>query len=889
MWRRYQRLLGPDVPADVEDELAFHLEMRTRALVARGMEPEAARAEAVRRFGDLHRVRRECEEIGRGRVTRAQRGEWWGGVGQELRQALRGLLRKPASFVVTLLTLATGIGGVTAVFAVVDAVLLEPLPFRDPGSVVSVGHTTRDGALPNSAATEVVYEAASRSFESMALYEAGHANLSSSGMPPARVATAAASRTLFDVLGVAPALGRVFSPEEDRPGGPAVAILSHRLWAGRFGGAPEMVGRTVQVDGVSREVVGVMPRTFRFPTADADVWVPLQLDRTDLGGFRTPGIARLAPGVTADAAERELARILPTAAGVAPWLTPELLRSTGLRPDVHPYLDEVVGGVRTTLWIVFGMVGLVLLIACVNVANLLLVRAEGRRREIAVRTALGAGTRHLVQRFVAEAALLALAGTLLGIAWAEVALRLLARFRPATLPRAEEIGMDGTVLAFAGVVALLATLAFGLIPALRRDSTPLAVRLRGNDRGSSATRAAVVVRHGLVGVQMALAVMLVTGSGLMLRSFRELRRVELGFDGRSVLTFRISLPEADYPGAEDVARFHREMLERVRGLPGVQAAGAGSHLPLRGSDWAADPLRVEGSPVPSDRIPPVIEMRVATPGYFEALGVPLRDGRPLRDGDAVTRSGAVLVSEAVVRKSMGGTRALGRRVAHGLEARPWSRVVGVVGDVHGVSPLEAPMGAVYYPMLSGPGVGMDWLARSLSYAVRTRVPPLSLVPAIRRIARGLDASLPVAEVETMQAITDEATARSRFTMLLLLATATVGLFLGAVGLYGVISHVTQQRAREIGVRVALGAAPARVRWMVMRQGLAVSGLGIVAGLLGALLLGDLLRSILYDVSARDPVTLLGAAAVLWIVSALATWVPAHRASAADPVVALRSD
>ena len=875
------------VETELADEFRFHLEMEAERLTRAGL----PRAEAERRarlaFGGVE-GHKQTMRAGLG-VLQLERAR------NDLRVAVRRLRREPGFTAAAVLTLAIGIGGNAAVFSLVNGVLLRPLPYPDADRIVTIAHRSRGGdvpeRLPNASATHVVYEE-SRSFEAMALYMPEEANLTGDGVAPVRLAVVDATRSLFDVLRVPPALGRTFTAEEDAPGGPRAAILSHALWRQQFGGDSGIVGRTIVLDGVARTVVGVMPARFAFPTRDTQLWRPMRVDRADLSGFNTPGIGRLKPGVTPEAAERELTALLPRVVEVVDFLPAAVLASSGLRPDVHPYEEDVVGDTDTALWVLWAMIALVLLIACVNVAGLLLVRAEARRREVAMRIALGAGRGHLVAQSLAESAVLLALGTACGLALAWAALRALPGVAADVLPRLDEVRLDAAALAVTALVAGAAAVAFGVLPALRQSGTMPSAVLQGGVRATDG-RGTVRLRHLLVVAQVAMAAVLLVGSGLMLRSVAKLRAVDPGFAPSGVVTFRVALPVARYRESREVARLHDGLLARIRLLPGVRAAGATGRLPLTGRDILFDPLRVKGMPLPPDQLPPLAEMRIATPGYFEAMGIPLLEGRPPERGDWERQTGAVLVSERIARQVIRGRRAPGAQVAHGLAGvpgeSPWSEVVGVVGDVHSVSLQEPPMGAVYYAMVNRDGVDKDWMAWSMVYAVRADGSLSALLPAIRRIVHEADAELPIAEVRTLDDVVEAARAEMRFTMLGLSAAALVGVFLGAVGLYGVLSYLTALRTREIGVRLALGASPRSVRRMVLRHGVLVTVTGLALGLVAALALRRLATPLLFGVAPADPPTLLAAAVLLLLIGVVATWLPARRAARLDPVRALRSE
>ena len=876
------------VESELDEEMRFHLEMQADEHRRRGVPPEEARRRARLAFGSVE-AHKEHMRDGRG-VRGLERAAF------DLRFAIRQLRKTPGFTIAAVLTLALGIGGNAAVFSVVNGVLLRPLAYPEADRIVSIGHRTRGGdlpaRLPNSSAAHVVYEEGSRSFEAMALYTAEQGTLAGDDTPPEWVDVVWATRSLFDVLRVHPAIGRTFTADEDKPGGPRVVVIGHALWRQRFGGDQSIVGRRIRLDGVERTVVGVMPAGFAFPSPATQLWIPMRVDRNNLSGFHLPGIGRLREGVTPEEASRELAPLLPRVVSLVDFLSVQTLRDAGITPDVRPYLDEVVGKVRPVLWTLWAMVGLVLLIACANVASLLLVRAEARRREVALRVALGAERRHLLAQSLAESAMLLLFGSVMGGLLALAAVTALPKLAPALLPRLADIHVDGTVMAATTLVAAVIAIIFGVMPVARNRAGQL-LMLRAGDRSATPDRRSGRLRQIMVAAQVAMATVLLVGSGLVLRSFQKLRAVDPGFRPEGVLTFRIALPQATYRTPEDVARFHYAMLDRARALPGVTAAGATGRLPLAGVDIEADPVRVEHRAFAANALPPLAEMRVATPGYFEAMGIPKLAGRTLERSDTDRQTGAVLVTETVVRKLMESRQPVGSRVAHGLTGvrgeKPWSDVVGVVGDVRGVSLDKEPVGAVYYAMINRPGVDMEWLARSMVYVVRSSSPPGPLIASVRRELAQLDPRLPLADTRTLASVVADAQRGMRFSMIGFAVAATIGLFMGAIGLYGVLSYVTTQRTREIGVRMALGATASSVRLAMLRKGLGVSAVGLLAGLAAALLLRGLATPLLYGVTPTDPLTLLVVSLVLIVVGALAAWAPAHRAARLDPVIALRGE
>ena len=827
---------------------------------------------------------------------------WWkeggavmGTILQEARFAVRRFMRKPGFTLITVLTLALGMGANTAIFSVVDGVLLEPLPYPDEAELVSIQHDAPGldfFGMPSSTGLHVFYTQASASFDALALYSATTLTLTEDGAPE-RVAAAQATPTLFEVLQAEPILGRRFSEEEGIPDGPKVAVISDGLWAERFGRDPAVVGKTLQVAGVTVEILGVMPADFAFPNPDTRLWIPLRVDPAgaDFGGFNYPAIARLKDGVTPAAAQTDLNALVPRLSERFPILfTPEMIANSGIAVDVHPYVDDVVGEVRPVLLVLMATVGFVMLIACANVANLMLVRSEGRSKETAIRSAMGASGTHLLSGHFTESFILAAAGGALGILLAQAGLAALLSGGAQNIPRLEQVGIDPSVLAFTAAVIVLATLVFGVIPLLKGRSSSVADVIRDGTRGATPSRKGSRVRSLLVVSQVAFALILLVGSGLTLRSFVALQHVDPGFDQESVMTFRIPLPSSDYPTAVERAQFTAEFVDRLAAIPGVLSAGAVSHLPLSGAT-GMDPLLVEGGPMDPDKIPPIVMSRAATPSYFDALGIELVDGRMLNSSDVDQKSGAVLVSQRLVDKFFPGENPVGRRVAQGIPAEhdEWSTIVGVVRDVHNATLTDEPMAVVYYPLVQAEGVNRSWLTGNMGYTLKTSVPPTSIVPAMRQVLAQMDARLPLANVRTMEDRVRDARAPMAFTMLMLALAAGVGLLLGAIGLYGVISYVTAQRTKEIGVRLALGAEAGAVRGMIVRQGMAVTMVGLLAGLAGAYGLSRFMEALLFQIHANDPLTFGGVTITLLFVGLAATWIPAAKAAGADPVSALRSE
>jgi predicted permease len=712
------------------------------------------------------------------------------------------------------------------------------------------------------------------------------ATLTGDGGEPERVNVALATPDLFPVLRTEPLLGRGFSAEEIRDEADAVAVLSHAFWTSRYGGDPRVIGRTVLLDGTSRTGLGVMPPDFRFPDANVRFWVPLAFTPQDLqgrGNHSYSVVGRLRPGVTLASAEGELSALVEgfvadPSINFHDW-HPIYLRS--LRADL-------VGDVSRTLWIMMGAVGLVLVIACANVANLLLVRAEERRREMSVRAAMGAGRRPLASQLFTESLIVAGVGGLAGAAVAYLGVEALRSVAPADLPRLDEIRVDAAVLAFTTALTMGAGVLFGLVPALHAGRTDLQAVLREEGRSGTAGRARIRTRQLLVVLQTALAVVLLVAAGLLLQSFRSVITIDPGFRAERVLTARLTLPAASYPEDQDVVGFYDALLERVASLPGVTAAGAAQIPPLAGVVNATD-TEIEGWVDPGDAPRPISDAQAVTPGYFAALGIPLLEGRTFMSTDATNARLVAVVSETLAREYWPGRSALGGRIRLDWDDRqPFLEVVGVVADVRYERFDHPPLRGAFYrvhaqtPHTSGAPSGM-------TLTVRTVGEPTSLVSAVRREVYALDPSVPLYQVGTMERAVADATATPRLSMLLQTLFGLVALSLAAVGLYGVLAFAVARRTSEIGIRLALGAKQADVRRMVVRQGMVIVVGGLALGVGAALATSRILGSLLFGVSPRDPVTYATVVGVLLAVALLACWIPARRASGVDPAEALRSE
>ncbi len=815
------------------------------------------------------------------------------GLLNDLRYAIRGLVRYPAFTIVAVVTLALGIGANTAVFTLVDGVLLRPLPFQDPDELVSIEHLGREGQdqLPISDGLYLLYKEQAASLKGIAMAVPTEINILV-GDEPERVPIQVVTPGFFEVLGVSPGVGRGFLTEEELPGAEPVVVLSDGLWRGSFGGDPNAVGRTLEMNGVSHRIVGVMPGDFGYPDREARAWIPYEVDpaQAPLASFGAEGIGRIAAGNTVEGVYAELQGLISRLSELFPESgAPAFLEEVGLRAEIRPLKETLVGEVSTTLWILLGTVGFVLLIACANVANLLLVRAETRQRELALRLALGAGRREIVRYFMGESLLLAVLGGGLGVVVSSWAVGISTRFIPSDLPRMAEVGVDLRVLSFTAMISLGCAIFFGLFPLVRYGAEDLANQLKdGGGRGGTTGRRRHRLRNGLVVIQVAMALILLVGAGLMFRSFVALRAQDPGFEVENVLTARLSVPSAEIQDWRQTADFFRQLRERMGGQPGVVAVGFGQRAPLSGGAGFVT-IDVEDHPRGPEEMPIFSTQMLVGEGYFEVMGIQLRQGRTFQPGDGADGTRAVVISESFAHRWWPDSSPLGRRVGDGGEdGADWWQIVGVVADVTHQDLRGDPEEFVYFPTTVGPAANPQ-SARSLDILVKTASDPLQLIPVLRRELRALSPRIPLSNPRTMEQVFRVATSRTSFTMAMLGAASGIALLLGLIGIYGVVSYVVSQRTREIGVRMALGATAPSVRGMVVRQGLALAVGGIAVGLLAAGFLSSVMSSLLFGVNALDPLTYGAVAGTLVCVAAFASWIPARRAAGVDPSRALRED
>jgi putative ABC transport system permease protein len=799
---------------------------------------------------------------------------------QDVRYAVRSLRKNPGFTLVAVLTLALGIGATTAIFSVVNGVLLHPLPFRDADRLAMVWiDNLSDGIRQDITAypTFVDWREQNRVFQDMAAFRPQQVNLTGE-FEPEQIARTAITANFFALLDVEPTRGRGFTVEEEQPGNDRVAVLSHGLWQRRFGGAPEVIGQTIRMNEAEFTVVGVMPAGFDFP-AESQLWVPLSPDeqvRAMRDTFWLYTLGRLRPGVSLEAAQREMD-------GIQARIAQEYPSYARFGVFVQPVRDYLVGDVRPALLVLLGAVAFLLLIASANVGNLLLARAAAREREMAVRAAMGAGRRRLLAQLLTESLVLALAGGLLGLLIAFWGVQLLKGLSPADLPRMEHVGVDATVLAFALLTSLLTGITFGLVPALQASRLQLVRSLREGGRGLSGGRRSQRTRRTLVVGQLALALVLLIGAGLLIQSFARLRGIDPGFRAENVLTLRLALSGSEYQEPERRIAFYAQLLERVESLPGVVAAAAGTDVLL--PELAnSNIVTIEGRPNPpaEERIEVTVDQ--VTPDYFRTLGTPLLRGRDFSATDDREAAPIAIINDAMVRRFWPDTDPLGRRFRFGGEESeaPWRTVVGVVADARRTSLEQEARPSAFLPFYQTP-------SPSMMVVLRTTGDPLALAGAVRREIREIEPNIPASQVATLEALLGERLAQRRFSTLLLGIFSALALLLASVGVYGVIAFMVNQGTREIGIRMALGARSVDVLQLVLRQLFVLVLLGIGIGLLAALALSRTLSGMLYGMSATDPVTYVGIALLLAAVAVLASYLPARRATRVDPIIALRTE
>ncbi|MGI8995218.1 MAG: ABC transporter permease [Pyrinomonadaceae bacterium] len=803
-------------------------------------------------------------------------------IWQDLRFAVRMLGKRPGFTVAAIIALALGIGANTAIFSVVNSVLLRPLGYKEPERLVTISHSypKLDLVAPVSAPGYVDYRNQTSVFEETAASSNANYNLTD-GSDPERVQGRIVTANFFPLLGIAPTLGRTFLAEEDKPGASRVVVLSYGLWQRRFGGDPQIVNRTIRLNNESYTVVGVMPAEFRF--GRDELWTPIaftpeQLANDRRGNEYLGAMARLKPGVTIEQAQTEIDFIARRIAEANPDAYPA---DSGWGVKLKSLNEEIVGDVRPALFVLLGAVGFLLLIACSNVANLMLARAAARGREIAIRTALGASRLRLVRQLLTESLLLAFVGGVAGLLLAVWGVELLVALEPADVPRAREIGIDARVLLFTIGLSLLTGILFGLLPALQASKPGLTGTLKEGGRGSAVGGGIRSARSLLVITQIAVALVLLVGAGLMVRSFSRLLDVNPGFRTENVLTMQVALPATKYREPQQRRAFFQELVERIKALPGTESVGAVSHLPL-GGGVTSFTFGIEGRPAPPGVMNPHTDGRVATPDYLPTMQIPLLRGRHFTERDNADARQVAIIDETLARVYFPGEDPVGKRVTfEGTDENPiWREIVGVVGAIRHRG-LDAELKAqLYYPHAQSTAAG-------LSVVVRAANDPASLTSAVRGAVRAVDKDQPVYGVRTMDEVLNNSVAQKRFSMFLLAIFASVALVLAAVGIYGVMAYTVSARTNEMGIRIALGARSIDILRLVVGQGMILALAGVGVGLVAALVVTRVMSSLLYGISATDPLTFAAIALLLTGVALLACYVPARRATKVDPMVALR--
>jgi putative ABC transport system permease protein len=896
LWRQLSRgvrVLRNRDAADqaIGDEVSHYLAETTAALMAKGLSPDEAQRAARIEMGSAMTVREEVRDYGwENRIDALFAG---------LRYALRRLAGNRGFSAVSVLTLALGIGASTAIFSVIDAVLLKPLPYPHPEQIVALLHTApglniKD--LNQAVSFHYTYSEENRVFQDVGMWSFGAWSVTGQGTPE-KVRGLTVSNRFLAVLGVQPAFGRGFTPADDDPHSESTVLLSYGYWQSRFGGNRSVLGRRILLDGEAYTVIGVLPRSFQFRDSDISILMPFQFSRAkvNLISFCCQGIARVKPGVTLAQANADVARMLLLAPGkfpINPGWSKTAFADARIAPRLRLLKDVVVGDVGNTLWVLMGAVGIVLSIACANVANLLLVRADGRRQELAIRAALGAGWGRIAQELLIESVLLGLAGGAMGLALAWGALRVLVASELPNLPRIRDISIDPTVLAFTLAVAVGSGVLFGLIPVFKYARPQLSSGLRGGGRSQTWSRERHRARNLLVVVQVALAMVLLVGSGLMIRTFRALRHVDPGFSGGENLeTMRIDIPQSQVKDPERAVHVEEEILRKIAAIGGVSAVAMTNEIPLEGG--SNDPIYSEDqAPSEGGAAPAVRRFKFISPGYVTTMGSRLIAGRDLTWSELYRARPVALVSENMARELWRDPRAaIGKRIRATLKDE-WREVIGVVADLRDDGIEQTAPTIVYWPLLLKNFEAYEPASaiRGVVYVVRTpRAGTSALRQEIQQAVASVNGNLPMADVKTLEAVYRRSLARTSFTLLLLAIAGGMALTLGVVGIYGVISYSVAQRTREVGIRLALGAPLREVTGLFVRQGLAMSGVGAVCGLAAALAATRLMKSVLFEVSPADPLTFAAASAALVMAAILGSYLPARRAIRVDPVEALRAE
>ncbi len=863
------------VEHELDEELRNHIERQTEQNIRLGMSPEEARYAARKAFGGMEQAKERSRD--------ASGVRWIEELWRDLRYGLRMLLKNRGFTVVAMLTLALGIGANAAIFSVVNSVLLRSLPYKDPERIVKIWNSlTTQGPISEPEFNE--YRNQSQSFDHVAAYVVFPTNLTGI-KEPERVLTAATSSSFFPALGVQMELGRPYSSEEDQRGRNNVVVLSHGLWQRHFGADPNLIGNAVILNGRSRTVIGITPPGFGFPSDKVDAWVPAAIDpaSTITGVHYLNVIAHLRPGATLDQAKTEL----KVAVDRIKQRFPEYYKGAeGFTARIVPLRDEIVGDIRPALLVLFGSVGFILLIACANVANLLLARASARQKEIAVRTALGASRGRIVRQLLTESLLLSILGGAVGLLMAYWGIGFLIAEKPPALPRIGEITIDGRVLGFTMLISLLTGVIFGLAPALQASRPDLNESLKEGGRGGAESAGRNRTRGLLVVSQVALSVVLLVGAGLMIKSFLRLLQVNPGYNPENVLTMRLSLPYSSQ--YQQVIAFYEQLLQRAGALPGVRAASIVSQLPLDDPRMNVS-FDVQGHPSEFSNVDPIADFNTISPDYFMTMGISLSQGRSFTNQDNDRSPTVVIVNQSLARRIWPGQDPIGKRIRL-IEGTPWMSIVGIVADLKNRALDAETRLEMYVPYVQANfAPNQNFTPYNIGLVVRAAFDPVSLSNAIRGEVRALDKSLPVYDIKAMERIVADSISQPHFTTLLLAGFAGIALILVTVGVYGVISYSVAQRTHEIGIRKALGAQQRDIIKLLVGQGFGLALIGVTIGLVGAFALTRVMTRLLYEVSATDTTTFIAVPLLITTVALLACYIPVRRAVKVDPMIALRHE
>jgi predicted permease len=880
---------------DLSVSIQEHIEERTEELMEEGMSRELAAQTARRAFGNATLIEERSREVWQWRAIESMLAD--------LKFTFRRLRKSPGFAATVLLTLAIGIGANTTVFSVVDSVLLKPLPYPDSGQLVALwfnapgaaGLANFESGLHLSSSMYFTFAEQNRTFQSLGVWTRGTANVTGLAQPE-EVHTGLVSDGVLETLGVQPAVGRWFGQADQDPRGSKTAMLSYGYWQRHFGGAPSAIGRSITVDAETREIVGVMPRGFRLVDQDFDLLVPLAFDRNHqkLAGFGFDGVARLKPGITIAQADADLSRAIPIwmdSWSNGPGTNPHFYETWRITPNLRPLKQQIIGNVANVLWVVMATIGLVMLIACTNIANLLMVRADARKQELSIRAALGAGRGRIARELLFESVLLGLLGGAIAVGVASEGLRLLVAFGPADLPRLTEVGLEARALGFTLLLSIFSGLLFGSIPVWKYARAKAFSFVPGAGRTASGDRARQRSRNLLVVAQVAMALVLLVSAVLMIRTFSALRNVDPGFaDAPHLQTMRISIPGSLVADPRMVTRIQNNIADKLAAIPGVTSVGFAAAVPMEGIDPNWDQIRVEGKNY-EDKDPPLRLFNYVSPDYFKTAGTRLIAGREFTWTEVYGLRPVIIVSENFARESWGSaSAAIGKRIRQ-FSDMPWLEVVGVAQDVRHNGVDENAPAIVYWPVLINdpytPKPAID-APRSATFVLRSgRAGNQNFIAEIQQAVASVNGNLPLASVQTMQDIYGQSLARTSFTLVMLAIAGAMALALGIIGIYGVISYSVSQRTREMGIRLALGAQKSGLKWMFVRSALALTAVGVVVGVGAAAALMQLMKSLLFGISPLDPITYILVPLVLAGSAALASYLPARRAAAVDPVEALR--